>query len=424
VSNTARIFLALILGITLGAVLRGSSWGAPVAAFVEPIGILWLNALRMTIIPLVLALLITSVATTADAARGDQLTLRALAWFAGLLMIGVVFAALCSEAILTLWPVSAEAASALRASVPASATPQVPNFATALTGILPDNVFAALTAGEMLPIVIFALIFGFAATHINSDARVALLAPIKALGDVMMVIVGWVLILAPLGVAALAYGVGYHTGFSAASAIVQYIVTVSGVLILQLLFLTYPLALLLSGIAPVKLLRAFLPAQVLAATTQSSLASLPAMIASLRGTLDLPERTTHLVLPLAVALFRITSPAGNLAVGLFLAHLYGVHLSWGQVAIGATIAVIGSLSVVGIASSVTFFIVLVPMCSAMQVPIALLPLLLPVEVFPDIWRTVGNVTADMAVTTLLARQKSLPPSGTSRSGANNTTAPA
>ena len=412
-TNSTRIFLALIVGITVGALLRGSVVGVQLAGVAAPIGTLWLNALRMTIIPLVLALLITSVATTADTARGDKLTARTLAWFAALLVVGVVFAALCTETLLTLWPVAHDAAASLRASAPEGTTTQLPNFVTALTGVVPDNIFAALTAGEMLPIVMFALIFGFAAATIDAETRTALLAPIKALGDVMMVIVGWVLTVAPIGVVALAYGVGFHTGFTAATAILHYIITVSAVLILQMLLLTYPLALLVSGIAPITLIRSFVPAQVVALTTQSSLASLPAMINSMRGALNLTERTTNLVLPLAVALFRVTSPAGNLAVGLFLAHLYGIHLSWGQIAIGAIITVIGSLSVVGIASSVTFFIVLVPMCVAMHVPIALLPLLLPVEVLPDIWRTIGNVTADMAVTTILARQKSLPPSGTS-----------
>ena len=77
-------------------------------------------------------------------------------------------------------------------------------------------------------------------------------------------------------------------------------------------------------------------------------------------------------------------------------------MGWSAIALGAAIGVVGSLAVVGVASSATFFVVIVPISLALGVPVELLPLLLPVEVFPDLWRTVGNVTADMAVTAAMA----------------------
>ena len=110
-----------------------------------------------------------------------------------------------------------------------------------------------------------------------------------------------------------------------------------------------------------------------------------------------------LVMPMAVALFRITSPAGNLAVAIYIAHIYGVALDPGRLAVGVLVASLVSLAAVGAASSITFFTTLVPICMAMGLPMDLLPLFLAVETLPDFSRTIGNVTADVGITVWAGR---------------------
>lgn len=405
-SGTLRILAGLVTGLIVGAVLPHSASGERFVAGVAPLGLLWMSGLRMTIIPLVLALLITGVASTADAARGGRVTVRALCWFGGMLVAGVTFAAIATEFLLWMWPVDAGVATALRSAAAGGRVPPVPGALETIMGVVPSNIFSALAAGDMLPIVTFGMVFAFAAAKLDATRREPLLGFVETIGSIMMTIVGWVLFLAPLGVFALAIGVGYHTGFGVAGGALHYVVVISAVLIAQMLLITYPAAMIFGRVAPGRLVRAFLPPQAVALSTQSSLASLPAMIESTQGPLGLPRRTTALVLPLAVSLFRMTSPAGNLAVVLFVAHLNGIVPSWGQIAIGAAIGVVGSLAVVGVASTVTFFVVIVPISVALGVPIEILPLLLPLEVLPDIWRTIGNVTADLAVTTIMARGES------------------
>jgi Na+/H+-dicarboxylate symporter len=117
------------------------------------------------------------------------------------------------------------------------------------------------------------------------------------------------------------------------------------------------------------------------------------------------------VLPLAVSIFRITSPAMNLAVVLYVASLYGIQPALPQLATGVMLATVLSLAVVSLPSQITFFTALVPISIAMGVPLELLPLLLPVEIVPDLFRTVGNVTADMAVTVMVARGSKEPLAG-------------
>jgi Na+/H+-dicarboxylate symporter len=119
--------------------------------------------------------------------------------------------------------------------------------------------------------------------------------------------------------------------------------------------------------------------------------------------LGVPERVRGLVLPMAVALFRITSPAGNIAVALYAAHIYGVRLDAPHIAVGVVVAALVSLAAVGVASSITFFTTLVPISLTMGVPLDLLPLLIAVETLPDFSRTLGNVFGDVGVTAWAAR---------------------
>jgi len=145
------------------------------------------------------------------------------------------------------------------------------------------------------------------------------------------------------------------------------------------------------------------PAQAVAISTQSSLASLPAM---LRGTqmLGIPATTAEIVLPLAVALFRATGPAMNFAVAFYVAHWFGVDIGPAQLAAGIAAAAITTMGAVSLPGSVSFFTSIAPISIAMGVPVEPLALLIAVETFPDIMRTVGNVTMDIAVTATVAER--------------------
>ena len=116
--------------------------------------------------------------------------------------------------------------------------------------------------------------------------------------------------------------------------------------------------------------------------------------------LGIPEHIRSVVLPLAVSLFRITSPAANLSVAIYCAHVYGVHLNPAVMVAGVAVAAVISLASVGLPGQITFFTTTGPIYLVMGVPLDLLPILLAVETIPDIFRTVANVTADVAVTCL------------------------
>jgi Na+/H+-dicarboxylate symporter len=217
----------------------------------------------------------------------------------------------------------------------------------------------------------------------------------------MLVIVGWVLWLAPFGVFALALALGARTGLDAVGVLGQYVAIVSIVLILLTLLL-YPVAVIVGRRTLGAFTQAMAPVQTLAFSTQSSLACLPAMILASER-VGVPERIGGLVIPMAVSLFRITSPAGNMAVAFYVASLYGIEFTLLQVVAGVVVAAVVSVGLVGLPSALTFFTALGPIFLTMGIPLEVLPLLLAVESLPDIWRTVGNVTGHVTASTVIDR---------------------
>lgn len=404
-SLTVRILIALLLGLSCGIALTewGGAWEGDAVALAQPLGSAWLNGLQMPLIPLIFALLVTGIAQAATTARTSGMAGRAILLFAILLTASATVAALVGPLMLHLWPVPPGAVGTLTGAQGISEVPDVRPSAQWLLGFIPTNPIRSAADGQVVAVVLFALIFGFAVTRIADARRAQLTGLFEALADALLVVVGWVLWLAPIGVFALALVAGARSGLATAGALLHYI----GFIVLICLIVTllvYPLAVLLGRIAPGRFARAVLPAQAIAFSTQSSIASLPAMIQASDGPLAVRETIRSIVLPLAISLFRITSPPANLGVALYVAAMNGVALGPTQLVMGVLVAAIVSLAAVGLPSQITFFTTTGPICLAMGVPVEALPLLLAVETVPDIFRTVGNVTADMAVARIVDQQ--------------------
>lgn len=400
--------LALALGVAAGAAV--GAWAPPwlrgATETFESVGSLWLNALRMTVIPLVFSLLVTGVASVADAAATGRLAARALIIFAIMLTIATVYACIATPAALSFWPVDPAAAQALIAGAGAApaAAAAPPSFGAWLAALAPANPVAAAAESAVLPLTVFALFFGFAATRLPVEQRVPMIAFFRSVADTMIVIVRWVLIAAPIGVFALSLGVGLRSGLGAAGVLLQYVVIVSavtaGVVVIAVIA-----AVVWGRMRPGVYLSGAAPVLAVAFSTQSSLASLPLMVERTRDAMGVPERVANLVLPLAVAVFRMTSPVANLGVVFFVAAVHGVDLGLAAIVAGAFVAIAVSISSVGLPGQVSFFASVVPIALAMGVPIELLGILIAVEVIPDIFRTLGNVAADMSATVIASKDR-------------------
>ncbi len=405
-----RIFLALVAGLLGGIALSASAPPAVLAqagAIAAPIGGLWLDALQMTVIPLVIGLLFTGLAGAAGEARASRTAGRALLLFASLVLGGAVLTVFVVPALLQAWPIAGAAATALQsggAEAPAAAALGIGSW---LRSFVPTNVFAALAGGNMLQLVVFTGAFAMAAMRLPEAPRAGLIAAFDAITQTMLVLVGWVLALAPIGVFALAANVGVAAGASAIGVLAHYVAIV---VIAQLLIIAAVYVVVVLGTGRgLAFARAVLPAQVVAVSTQSSIATLPAMLTATRA-LGVSDATARLVLPMAVSVFRVTSAPANLAVVLYIAALHGVPLGPAELVVGVAVAFAVSIAAVGLPGQVSFITSVAPICLAMGVPIATLPLLIAVELIPDIFRTFGNVTADVGAALLLGgREKEVEP---------------
>lgn len=399
---TGWTFAALAAGLALGWLLAGGQAIDMVLAVTEPVGTLWLRALQMTIIPLVAALLVTGIARMVATARAGAMARRTLGWFVAVLAGGTLLAAVATPALLEVFPIPGTAAAALAAD--GGAAQAVPGIGAFFETLIAPNVVAAAAETAMLPLVVFFATLALAMMRLPETQRAPLLGLFVALGEAMLVVIGWVLWLAPVGVFALAIGVAARSGGGAIAALGHYVLVVSS-LGFAVLIAAYGVAVLGARRGPLTFGRAVLPAQAVALSTQSSLASLPAMLAVCR-TLGVRETTADFVLPLAVAVFRATSPAMNLAVAIYVAKLTGVPLTPATIAAGAAVALVTTIGSVSLPGSVSFVTSVGPIALAMGVRVEPLALLVAVEMLPDLMRTLGNVTMDTAVTATVDRSSS------------------
>ncbi len=390
------ILAALVAGLLLGASVGNA---LPILTdSADVIGTIWLNALRMTVIPLVVALLITGIVRTADAASAGKTATRSAITMIGLLWATTIMAALVTPLLLDIWPAPEGGKAFLGAAIAAEAPPPFKDF---LKAMVPTNAFNAAANDALLPLIIFTIAFAFATTRLDAVKKEAIASFFEAIAEAMVVVIGWVLFLAPLGVFALGISLGITAGITSFANLAHYVVIVSAIGLIVMLA-AYPVAFFWARFKPMAFVRAAIPAQSVAISTQSSLASLPTMVEGAKQ-LGVGARSTDIVLPMAVAIFRATSPAMNLAVAIYVAHWLGIELGPQQIAIGVVVAAITTLGSVSLPGTISFIAAIAPICMAMGIPIEPLGLLVAIETFPDIMRTLGNVTMDIAVTGTVAR---------------------
>lgn len=402
-SKTTIILLSLIGGILLGIVEADRAPALVAAADVT--GTLWLNGLRMTVIPLVVSLLITGIAQTVKAARAGRLAGGSVAMMMAIHVASATLAAIMIPLLFGIFPMPAEAAAALKtalgATTPPEATPPLGDF---LRAMVPTNPIRAAADDAILPLILFTGIFGFAITRLPEEKRSRLTGLFEALAEAMIVMIHWVLWLAPVGVFALAFVVGAKAGAAAFGALAHYVIVLSSLGVVITLA-AYLLARFGGRRSFGAFARAAVPAQAVAISTQSSIASLPAMLESVRR-LGVPAAVADLVLPVSVAIHRATGPAMNLGVALYIAYWFGIELTPMQFAVGIAAGAVTTLGAVSLPGTVSFVSSIAPICLAIGVPIEPLALLLAIETFPDIFRTLGNVTTHIALTTTAAERLS------------------
>jgi proton glutamate symport protein len=395
---------AIAAGLAIGASDNASLLRA--ADAVAPIGTMWVNAIRMTVIPLIVALIITGVASAADVATVGKLGGRTLLVFVALLFGTAVLVMPFAPSLFALLPDDAarpalpEGAAQAASEVSAGAA----NLSASqwLTSLIPSNPIGAAATGQIVPLIVFTLLFGIAVARSPGKTRGALVGFFQALGDAMLVLVRWIILLAPIGIFALVLPIAARAGGAFVGAIGFYIVAYS-VTTLLVTALLYPVVMLAGRVSLRRFARAVLPAQLVAFSTSSSLAALPALVESAERDLEIPERVSGFVLPLAVSMFKIAGPVSWTVGALFVAWFYGVPLGTGQLATIAFAAVFLGFAGPGIPRGA--FISLAPLFVSVGLPAEGIGLLIAVDAIPDLFATVLNTTGNLAATAIVARSE-------------------
>ena len=406
--ESTRVLVALGAGVAGGTAIAASGNESLLRAadLLAPVGALWVNAIRMTVIPLVVSLLITGVASATDLKSigrlGGRTVLVFLLLLAGTAIIVMplgrpLFALLPPHGVAPPPPGAAEAADQIAAGG------QSQTLSAWLTSLLPANPIAAAATGAMVPLILFTLLFALAIARSPAPARATLVGFFQALGNAMLTLVRWVVMVAPIGVFALVLPLAAHSGTAFAGAISFYIVAYSAAS-LAMTALLYPVVALAGNLPMRRFARAALPAQLIAFSSSSSVASLPALVESAERSLGLPSRVTGFVLPLAVSTFRIAAPLSWTVGALFVGWFYRIPLHTMNLATIAFAAVFLAFVAPGVPRGA--FIMLTPLFLAIGLPADGIGILIAADAIPDTVSTMLNVTGDLAAAVLVARAES------------------
>ena len=395
-SPTLQVAVALVAGFLAGMVLRDTD----VPKYIEPLGTLWINAIRMPVLPLIVTMLIASIAGSPDTRQIGTLGARTLGVMLALLSLFAVIMVPLAKTLLGSLTFDPESTAALREAARFDPTLlQQVSLREWLLSLVPNNPIRAAADGALLPLVIFSLGYGLALSRVSTVIRDTHVRFFQGVAEAMSTIIRWVVAVAPIGVFALAVSVGARLGAAAAGAIIVYILACVICLSLAIVLL-YVLTARFGRVPLRTLAPALLPAQTIAFTSRSSLAALPVLLTDVQQKLGVSPTVAGFVLPLCASIFKPNSPITWPLGAVLVAQLYGVEFAGTNLVIFAIGCIILSLTVPGIPSG--GFFVQAPLYIAVGLPPEGLGILIAIDFIPDLFKTLLNLTS-YASTALLVR---------------------
>lgn len=404
-----QILVALGLAVIAGQLtgMDASLFGLRFYAIYTFLGTLFLNALKMLIVPLVLASIITGISGASDGGSMGRLGGKTLLYYlcTSLLaiLVGLLFVNAISPGI-----VDGQPAGEIMAL-----TDDVTDVAARIEGhgmgdvvdvflrMVPTNIVNAAAEGRMLGLIFFGLLFGYFMTRIEGTLARTLKDFWQGIFAVMMKITEWVMLFAPIGVFALVAKVVASTGFSAFEPLLVFFLTVLGALAFHFLIVLPLLLKLVGGVSPLRHYRAMLPALLTAFSTSSSSATLPITLDCVEKRAGVSNRTTSFVLPLGATVNMDGTALYECVAAMFIAQAYGLELGFTEQFTIVLIALVTSIGVAGIpaASLVAITIIL----NAIGLPVEAVGLILAVDRILDMCRTSVNVFSDSCGAVLIGR---------------------
>ncbi len=406
-----KILLGLLAGAATGVTVNLLTGGGPVTQRVvtlvtEPIGKMWLSALIMIVIPLIVSTLSLGVAGLGSLKRLGRIGLFTIMSFLGLTALSTALGLL----LMNVFQPGRGLDPAIKARLMETYKGQTQGAMgmsenvlniDLLVKIVPRNPIQAAANGDMLAVIFFSLMVGVALTAIPAEHAEPMIKFLESLGHVTVAIIHLVMRVAPIGVFCLIFSVTARFGFHLLVNLLQYVLTVvGGLAIFQ--FLGYPLILLLiAKYPPLEFFRKVRTVMITAFSTSSSNATLPTTLRTSEERLGIPNEIGGFVLPLGATMNMNGTALYEGATVLFLAQVFGVHLSLVSQLVVVLIAVLTAIGTAGIpGGSIPLLMMVLGMVG---VPMEGIAIILGVDRILDMCRTTLNVTGDLVTATIVSR---------------------
>jgi DAACS family dicarboxylate/amino acid:cation (Na+ or H+) symporter len=397
----------LIAGSALGALLHAGGLAEVPAVdlildwVVRPIGRVYLRSLLALALPVVITALILGVAEIGDPRKLGRVGLVTLAYTVAMSIVAVVLGVV----VVGLIRPGEGLSDTIRAELIAGAAERAAAITAAprksgIDLIVPDNVFAALANGETLAVMFATAVFAIGLTIVDTPGTARVREVVQGVYDVAMWLIGVVLWLAPLGVAALMLALVADVGVLVLVRLGWFVATVLiGLAIHQ--FVVYPLAVWALGrMHPLRYFTGIQDAMMTAFSTSASSATLPTTL-RVADEMGLPSQISRFVLTVGATANQNGTALFEGVTVLFLAQFYGVHLTLGQQLLTASICVLGGIGTAGVPGGSLPVVALI--LGMVGVPVEGIGLVYGVDRLLDMCRTTLNVTGDLAATVVVAR---------------------
>jgi|TARA_B110000438_G_scaffold253379_1_gene258955 Na+/H+-dicarboxylate symporter len=400
-----RILIGLTLGLLGGiaASFAESDFLSTLPTLIEPVGALWVNGIRMTVIPLLMALLVTAIAGQQNIEVVAKLGGKTISLFIILISIASFYTLIFAPPLLSLLNIDPAASENLlaRTGTAAVTETEIPPFRDWLVNLIPANPFQAAVDNAVLSLLIFTGLFSVALLHIGAAERETMVIFFAAIKDTMFVLINWIMKLAPYGIFGLAFPLAANLGLSAISVLGSFIVVTCGLILLMMLAL-YPIAVFAGKIPLQQFSKAAASIQIIGFSTRSSLAALPATFAATES-LGISHKISGVVLPIASTLFKFASPIGRITGTFFVAQLYGIDLAFYEMLIISLAIGLFSFYSPGIPSG--GLLIMSPVYMSLGLPVEGIGILIALDLVIDMFLTMTNVTANLTAVALLSRQE-------------------
>ncbi|KVX02326.1 sodium:dicarboxylate symporter [Shewanella frigidimarina] len=391
----------MALGIIFGLALRNFFPGSQFIqeyitdGFLHVIGTIFISSLKMLVVPLVFISLVCGTCSLSDPSKLGRLGGKTISFYLFTTAIALTIAILAAVLI---HPGNAS----LAGNVLEYSAKDAPSLSEVIINIVPTNPMQAMSEGNMLQIILFAVVFGFAISHIGErGTRVA--SFFNDLNDVIMRVVTLIMQLAPYGVFALMATLSLTLGLETFGSVVKYFFLVVAVLFIQGLVVYPTLLKLFSGLSPLMFLRKIRDVQLFAFSTASSNATLPVTIETAEHRMGVDNKIASFTLPLGATLNMDGTAIMQGVATVFIAQVFGIELSimdYATVVVTATLASIGTAGVPGVG-----LIMLAMVLNQVGLPVEGIALIIGVDRMLDMIRTAVNVTGDAVATVIIAKSE-------------------